>query len=83
LKRTKLEDYLAILQLLQINQRPLQITEIQTGTRIESDQLEKDLTFLLEQKAIERRPLGVSHAFFVAPTGDKLLRYFTPPLTTG
>jgi hypothetical protein len=82
LKRTKLEDYIAILHLLQLTQRPLQVTEIQSETQIEEEQLKKDLTFLIEQKAIERRPLGVSHAFFVAPAGDKLVRYFNPAQTT-
>lgn len=77
MKRTKLEEYLAILETLQTNTRPLKPDEIENTTRIRCEQLEKDLTFLLEQNAVQRKIVGTSEAFFVAPLGNQLVQYFS------
>jgi hypothetical protein len=55
----------------------LSLAEIHNVTVIETIQLEKHLDFLIDQKAIEKRALGVSKGFLTAPLGDKLLKYFT------
>jgi DNA-binding transcriptional regulator GbsR (MarR family) len=80
LKRTKLEDYLAILQILLINKRPLELSEIQNATRIDSSELEEQLLFLQEQNALKKEFSGAAQAFFLLPLGVKLVRYFNSKL---
>ncbi len=80
MKRTKLEDYLAILQILLINKRPLELSEIQNATRIDSSELEEQLVFLQEQNALKKEFSGAAQAFFLLPLGVKLVRYFNSKL---
>ncbi|MCW4029522.1 MAG: hypothetical protein NWE92_07735 [Candidatus Bathyarchaeota archaeon] len=80
MKRTKLEDYLAILQILLINKRPLELLEIQNATRIDSTELEEQLVFLQEQNALKKEFSGSAQAFFLLPLGVKLVRYFNSKL---
>ncbi len=76
MKPTKLEDYLTIIQILTMNQRPLEFAEIESAVRTKGAQLEKDLAFLAEQNAIQRKFSGSSEVFSAAPLGGKLVRYF-------
>lgn len=73
---SRLEKYLAVLQILSDTHHPLKFTEIERATNLDSTQLENALSFLLEYKAIGKKPYGSSQAFFVAPLGAKLVLYF-------
>lgn len=73
---SRLEKYLAILQILSDTHRPLKFAEIERAIHLESMQIENALSFLLEHKAIGKKSYGSSQAFFVAPLGAKLVRYF-------
>lgn len=76
MKGSRLENYLAILQVLFHTRHPLKLVEIEKATTLDQPDLESALSFLLKQKAIGKKPYGSSDAFFVEPLGAKLVRYF-------
>jgi hypothetical protein len=75
MKRTKLEEYIAILQTLFIH-GPIQLSEIESLVRLERIELRKDLTFLLEQNAIEKKLSDTASAYNVSPLGVRFVKYF-------
>ncbi len=77
LKGSKLETYLAILQILSATRHPLKTVEIEKAVALEQLELEQALTFLLETSAISKQQYGSSAAFSVEPLGSKLIQYFT------
>jgi hypothetical protein len=76
-KGSRLENYLAILQVLFHTRHPLKFVEIEKATALDQPDLENALSFLLKQKAIGKKPYGSSDAFFVEPSGASLVRYFS------
>jgi hypothetical protein len=75
LKRSKLEEYIAILQILLVH-GPLSQTEIQNRTRLTKIDLKKDLVFLLEQEIVEKKPNGAAASYVASPLGARLVSYF-------
>ena len=75
-KGSRLENYLAILQVLFHTRHPLKLVEIEKATTLDQPDLEDALSFLLKQKTIGKKPYGSSDAFFVEPSGAKLVQYF-------
>jgi predicted transcriptional regulator len=78
MKCTKLEEYITILQTLFIH-GPIQLTEIENLVRLERIELRKDLTFLLEQNTIEKKPSDKASTYVVSPLGVRLVKYFGLP----
>lgn len=76
MKGSKLENYLAILQILSATRHPLKISEIEKAAAMGQTELEEALSFLLEKHLISKRQYGSSAAFYVEPRGAKLVRYF-------
>jgi hypothetical protein len=76
LKGSKLETYLAILQILSATRHPLKIGEIEKAAALEQPELEVALSFLLEKCVISKQQYGSSAVFSVEPLGSKLIRYF-------
>ena len=56
MKSTKLEEYLTLLQIL-LSHGPIQLTEIESFVSLKRIALRKDITFLLQQKVIEKNIL--------------------------
>jgi predicted transcriptional regulator len=77
LKGSKLETYLAVLQILSATRHPLKISEIEKAAPIDLTALEEALSFLLEKHLISKQQYGSSAAFSVQPLGAKLTRYFS------
>ena len=75
MKPSKLEEYISILQTLLIH-GPIQLTEIESLVHIERIELRKDLIFLLEQNAIEKKPSTTELAYVASPLGIRLVKYF-------
>jgi predicted transcriptional regulator len=76
LKGSKLENYLAVLQILSATRHPLKISEIEKAATLDQTALEEALSFLLEKRLIRKQQYGSSAAFSVEPLGSKLVRYF-------
>jgi hypothetical protein len=77
LKGSKLESYLAILQILTATRHPLKFGEIEKAAAFEQLELEAALSFLMQKHTISRQQYGSSVAFSVEPLGAKIIRYFT------
>jgi predicted transcriptional regulator len=77
LKGSKLENYLALLQILSATRHPLKFSEIEKAAAIDQTVLEESLSFLLEKHVISQQQYGSSAAYSVAPLGAKLIRYFS------
>ncbi len=77
LKGSKLETYLAILQILSATHHSLKFVEIEKAATLEQLELEEALTFLLNKSVISKQQYGSSAAFSVEPLGNKLIQYFT------
>ncbi len=77
MKGSKLENYLAILQILSATRHPLKISEIEKAADLEQLELEEALSFLLEKHVIHQQRYGSSTAYSVEPLGSKLIHYFS------
>lgn len=77
MKGSKLENYLAILQILSATRHPLKFSEIEKATALDQPELEEALSFLLEKHVIRQQQYGSSAAFSIEPLGVKLIRYFS------
>lgn len=76
MKGSKLENYLAVLQILSATRHPLKFSEIEKAAALEQLELEEALSFLLEKRVISKQQYGSSAAFSVQPLGSKLIKYF-------
>ena len=76
MKRTKLEEYLAIIDTL-FTKGPVDLTQISNLVRIDISTLSKYLDFLTKQSAIAGfyRSDGTL-CYFASPVGIKIIRYF-------
>jgi DNA-binding IclR family transcriptional regulator len=75
LKSTKLDKYLAILQLL--SHGPLLAEEIEDRADIERSELRNALDFLIEQNVIEKTPCGNSQTYKASMLGTRVVKYFS------
>jgi predicted transcriptional regulator len=76
LKGSKLENYLAVLQILSATRHPLKISEIEKAAALDQTVLEEALSFLVEKHVVSQQKYGSSAAYSVEPLGVKLIRYF-------
>jgi predicted transcriptional regulator len=77
LKGSKLETYLAILQILSATRHPLKIGEIEKASDLNQPELEAALSFLFEKNVVSKQQYGSSAAFLVEPRGAQLIQYFS------
>lgn len=77
LKGSKLETYLAILQIISATRHPLKKGEIKKAAAIDQLELEAALSFLLAKNLISRQQTGSSTAFSLELSGAKLIQYFS------
>jgi hypothetical protein len=77
LKGSKLETYLAILQILSVTRHPLKFVEIEKASALEQPELETALSFLIEKNVVSKQQYGFSAAFLIEPRGAQLIRYFS------
>jgi hypothetical protein len=77
LKGSKLENYLAVLQILSATRHPLKLSEIEKAAPLDPIEVEAALSFLLEKHVISQQQYGSSAAFTVESLGSKLIRYFS------
>jgi hypothetical protein len=75
LKRSKLEEYIAILQILLVH-GPLSLSEIENHACLKKIDLKKDLAFLLEQAIVEKKTAGTAASYVASPLGARLVSYF-------
>ena len=75
MKRSKLEMYIDILELLS-NKGPLKRTHIMNTTYVNCTVLKEHLDFLIKEGLVEERTIGKSVAFEVTPRGVNVLKYF-------
>jgi hypothetical protein len=75
MKRSKLEEYINIVEILLIH-GPTELVELENFVHVERFELRKALVFLLEQNAIEKNPSGTAMAYVASPLGVRLVNYF-------
>jgi len=75
MKSTKLEEYLTLLQIL-LSHGPIELTEIESFVSLKRIALRKDITFLLQQKVIEKNSSSTIPAYIISPLGLRLIKYF-------
>jgi hypothetical protein len=73
--RSKLEEYLFILQTL-LSKGPKKTVEIENLLQIDGVDLVKDLTFLLEQNAVEADVADKLPTYAVTVSGVRIIKYF-------
>lgn len=77
MKGSKLENYLAVLNILSATHHPLKFSEIGNAADLEQLELEEALSFLIEKHVISKQKYGSSYAFSIEPLGNQLVRYFS------
>ncbi len=77
MKGSKLENYLAVLQILAVTPHPLKFSEIKNASSLDQIELEEALSFLLEKHVISKQKYGSAYAFSIEPLGNQLIRYFS------
>ena len=76
MRRSKLETYIAILNVL-ANKGPLKLTHIMYKANVNCGQLKEDLEFLINQNLVEKRTIKKEHIIFViTQRGINVLKYF-------
>ena len=78
MKRTKLEEYVSLIQILQ-KRGPLEKAQILHLENIESKQLAEELDFLLNNRIVKTQDSGGSQVYFSTPTCEKIIKYFGLP----
>lgn len=78
MKGSKLEKYIAILEIISASLYPLRISEIQKTISLDPRELERALSFLIEQKAINQEQYGFSTTFTIQPLGFRVIEYLHP-----
>ncbi|MCW3996177.1 MAG: hypothetical protein NWE98_08545 [Candidatus Bathyarchaeota archaeon] len=76
MKRTKLEEYLAIIETLIVH-GPIGTAELAQLSSLDDAKLGENLSFLFEQNTIEKRRLGNSVTYLVSPLGIRIFKYFS------
>ena len=76
MRRSKLETYIAILNVL-ANKGPMKMTHIMYKANVNCSVLRGNLDFLIKQKLIEERTIKKEHKIFtVTQRGINVLKYF-------
>jgi hypothetical protein len=78
MKRTKLEEYVSLIQILQ-KRGPLEQAQILHLGDVDGQKLTEELNFLLMSKIVGTQELGGFQIYFATPIGAKITEYFGQP----
>jgi predicted transcriptional regulator len=75
MKRTKLEDYVSIIQTLK-KRGPIDKRQISYIEKMDSQELTEYLEFLLANNIVEKQDSGKKQVYVVTLIGTKIIKYF-------
>jgi predicted transcriptional regulator len=75
MKQSKLEEYLAIVNLVLLH-GPIELRRLQSFVGISRNKLRKDLDFLVEQNVVKIQPSGKLPAYVATSCGTRIVKYF-------
>jgi len=75
MRRSKLETYIAILNVL-ANKGPMKMTHIMYKANVNCSVLRDNINFLIKQKLVEKRIIKDHTIFAVTKSGINVLKYF-------
>jgi predicted transcriptional regulator len=75
MKRTKLEDYVSIIQTLK-KRGPIDKRQISNIEKMDSQELTEYLEFLLANNIVEKQDSGKKQVYVVTLIGTKIIKYF-------
>lgn len=75
MKKTKLEEYLAIVTILIVH-GPLQLARLESLSGVAEYIIREDLSFLIKQGIVKESKRSVFPSFVASPLGVQLFKYF-------